>query len=164
MGTEECNSCIAHVCDFLTRGFLYEYSLLCRPFWLSGWCAGVEILSPRGMGSIPVVISYLVRDGGQWRDSVSSARVDPALNGYRVKSVEGKQEGCVKALDGWPPAPHCTSWLKGHDTETSTAGLDLKGLVSSYFFFFTFFLCSNCHYYIYDQWENTYPGMIEENT
>jgi hypothetical protein len=34
--------------------------------------------------------------------TVSSARVDPALNGYLKKSGEGKQEGCAKAQDGWP--------------------------------------------------------------
>jgi len=44
-------------------------------------------------GSISVVTSYLVCDGAQWHDSVSSARVDPALNGYLEKSREGKQEG-----------------------------------------------------------------------
>ena len=90
------------------------------------------ILCPRGTGSIPVVASYLVWDGGQWLDSVSSARVDPALNGYLKRSGEGKHERCVKAQDGWPPTPHCTSWLKGHKTEVSTASLDLKGLVPSY--------------------------------
>ena len=83
------------------------------------------------MASIPVMTSYLVWDGGQWRDSVSSARVDPALNGYLEKSGEGKQEGCVKAQDGWSPNPHCTSLLKGHQTEISTTSLDLKGLVPS---------------------------------
>jgi len=57
------------------------------------------------MGSILVVTSYLVWDRGLWRDSVSSARVDPALNGYLEKSGEGKQEGCVKAQNGWPPTP-----------------------------------------------------------
>ena len=67
-----------------------------------------------------------VWDGGQWRDSVSLARVDPALNGYLEKSGEGKQEGCAKAQDGWPPTPHCTSWLKGQETEISTAGTDCK--------------------------------------
>ena len=65
----------------------------------------MEILCPRGTGSIPVVTSYLVWDGGQWRDSVSSAKVDPALNGYLEKSGEGKKEGGVKAQDGWPPTP-----------------------------------------------------------
>ena len=97
-----------------------------------GLSPGMGILCPRGTGSIPIVTSYLVWDGGQWRDSVSSARVDPALNGYLEKSGEGKQEGCVKAKDGWPPTPHCTSWLKGHETEISTAGLNLKGIVPSY--------------------------------
>ena len=59
-------------------------------------------------------------------DSVSLARVDPALNGYLKKSGEGKQKGCAKAQDGWLPAPHCTSWLKGQETEISTAGRDCK--------------------------------------
>ena len=56
------------------------------------------------MGSILVVTSYLVWDRGLWRDSVSSARVDPALNGYLEKSGEGKQEGHTKVQDDWPPA------------------------------------------------------------
>ena len=92
----------------------------------------MEILCPRGTGSIPIVTSYLVWDGGQWRDSVSSAIVHPDLNGYLEKSGEGKQEGCAKAQNGWPPTFHCTSWLKGHETEISTVGLNLKGLVPSY--------------------------------
>ena len=28
----------------------------------------------------------------------------------------------MKAEDGWPPTPHCTSWLKGYETEISIAG------------------------------------------
>ena len=40
-----------------------------KPSWLSGWCAGVGILCPRVTGSIPAVTTYLVWDGGQWRDS-----------------------------------------------------------------------------------------------
>ena len=98
--------------------------------------AAYEILCPRGTGLIPVVTSYLVWDGGQWCDSVSSARVDPALNGYLEKSGEGKQEGYVKAQDGWPPAPH--------ETEISTAGLELKGLVPSYIhIIFFYFVATN---------------------
>ena len=46
-----------------------------------------------------------VLDGGQWRDSVSSSRINPAINGHLKKSVEGKQEGCAKTQDGWPPPP-----------------------------------------------------------
>jgi len=42
---------------------------------------------------------------GQWRDSVSSAGVDPALNWYLEKYGEVKQEGCAKAQDGWPQPP-----------------------------------------------------------
>ena len=53
-------------------------------------------------GSNPGVPNCSVWDGSQWRDSVSLARVDPALNGYLEKSGEGKQEGCAKAQDGWP--------------------------------------------------------------
>ena len=82
-----------------------------------------------------VVAGYFSLERGQWRDSVSLARVDPVLNGYLEKSGEGKQEGCVKTQDSWPPTPHYTSWLKGHETEISTAGLDLKGLVPSYLLF-----------------------------
>jgi len=113
--------------------------LLQLPCWLSGWRSGVGILYPRGTGSIPVVTSCLVWEGGQWRDSINSARVDPALNGNLEKSGEGKEEGCVKAQDGWPPASHCTFWLKGHEMDISTAGLDLKGLVPS-FTYLLFFL------------------------
>ena len=102
------------------------------PSWLSGWHTGVEFLCPRGTGSILVVTSYLVWDGGQWRDSVSSARVVPPLNAYLEKSGEGKQEGYARAQDVWPPTTHCISWLKGHETEISTAGSDLKGLLPSY--------------------------------
>ena len=78
------------------------------------------------VGSNPGVPNSSVWDGGQWRDSVSLARVDPALNGYLEKSGEDKQEGCAKAQDGWPPTPRCTSWLKGQETEISTAGTDCK--------------------------------------
>ena len=80
--------------------YIYIYIYIHQSSWLSGWRAGVGIPCPRDTGSIPVVTSYLVWDGGQWCDSVSSARVDPALNGYLEKSEESKQEGCVKAQDG----------------------------------------------------------------
>ena len=49
-----------------------------------------------------------------------------------IKVINVIKEGCAKAQDGWPPTPHCTSWLKGLETEINTAGLDLKGLVPSY--------------------------------
>ena len=55
-------------------------SMIIKPSWLSGWRTGVGILCPRGKGSIPVVTSYLVWDGGQWFDSVSSGRDEPAQN------------------------------------------------------------------------------------
>ena len=63
----------------------------------------MRILCQRGTGSIPVVVIYLVWDGGQRRDSVTSARVNPALHGYLEKFGEGKQERFVKAQDDWPP-------------------------------------------------------------
>jgi hypothetical protein len=84
-------------------------------------------------------------DAGQYRDLVSLASVTPSLNEYLEKSGEGKQEGCAKAQDGWPPAPHRTSWLKGHETEISTVGLDLKVLVSSYLLLTYYFVTS--HWY-----------------
>jgi len=37
---------------------------------------------------------------GQWRDSVSSTRVNPNLNGYIEKSGESKQEVYVITQDG----------------------------------------------------------------
>ena len=39
------------------------------------------------------------------RESVSSARVDPAPNVYLGLSEEGKQEGCAKVHDGWRRPP-----------------------------------------------------------
>ena len=68
-----------------------------------GWCAGFESFVCKDAGSNPGVPNRSVWDGSQWRDSVSLARVYPALNGYLEKSGEGKQEGCAKAQDGWPP-------------------------------------------------------------
>ena len=96
---------------------------------LAEWVGVLDSGSPvwEDTGSNPSVPNSSVWDGGQWRDSVSLARVNPALNGYMAKSGEGKQEGCAKAQDGWPPPPpHCTSWLKGQETEISTAGTDCK--------------------------------------
>ena len=51
---------------------------------------GFVILYPKSDVSNPSVSYYLVSDGDQWCDSVSSARVDPALNGYLEKSGEDK--------------------------------------------------------------------------
>ena len=95
---------------------------------LAEWVGALDSISLvwEDAGSNPSVPNSSVWDGGQWCDSVSLARVDPALNGYLEKSGEGKQEGCAKAQVGWPPAPHCTSWLKGQETEISTAGTDCK--------------------------------------
>ena len=42
------------------------------------------------------IAGYLVWNGGQWRDCVSLARVNPALNGYLKKSEEGKEKGVQK--------------------------------------------------------------------
>ena len=89
------------------------------------------ILGPRSRGSIPGVAGHLVWDGGQLRDSVSLDRIDQALNRCLEKSGKGKLEGYAKAQDGWP-APFFISWLKAHEVDISTAGLDLKGLVPSY--------------------------------
>ena len=47
-------------------------------------------------GSSLGVNGYYFWNEGQWRESVSSARFDSALNGYLEKSGEGKQEGCVE--------------------------------------------------------------------
>ena len=63
------------------------------------------ILCLRGRGFESQCPNCSVWDGGQWRDSVSLARVDPALNGYLEKYGEDKQEGCAKAQDGCPPPP-----------------------------------------------------------
>ena len=55
--------------------------------------------------------------------TVSLAKVDPSLNRH-LEKCEGKQEGCAKAHDSWPPTPHCTSWLKDQGIEISTASRD----------------------------------------
>jgi hypothetical protein len=45
----------------------------------------------------------------------------------------------VSESRGWLAAnPHWTSWLKGLETEISTAGLDFKGLVLYPFLFVSF--------------------------
>jgi len=59
----------------------------------------------KGGGSIPGVVGYWVWNGGQWRDSVNSARTEPALNSYLGKTGESKQEDCAKAQVGWSPTP-----------------------------------------------------------
>jgi len=87
---------------------------------------------------IPDVAGYLVWDGGQLRDSVSSARVNPAPNGYLGKSGEGKQETRTKEQDGWSPNLHLVLSLDSHKTTISTAGLNTDGLVPSYLL--TYFL------------------------
>ena len=52
----------------------------------------VSAPDPEDRGLSPGVADYLVWDGGQWFDCVSSARVGPALNGYLEKSGGGAQE------------------------------------------------------------------------
>ena len=113
------------LCPIIYLFLCFFYCLLGRPGRV-GWCAGFGSFVWEDAGSNPSVPNSSVWDGGQWRDSVSLARVDPAINGYLEKSGEGKQEGCAKAQDGWPPTPHCTSWLKGQETEISNAGTDCK--------------------------------------
>ena len=73
--------------------------------WLSDWRVGLKILCARGTGLIPGIASYLVWYWGKWCEHVSSARNDPALNGYLEKSGVRKQEGCSKAQEEWPPTP-----------------------------------------------------------
>ena len=94
--------------------------------WPSGLVCWIQDPFSERADLNPSVANCSVWDGGQWRDSVSLAKVDPALNGYLEKSGEGKQEGCAKVQDGWPSTLHCTSWLKGQETEISTAGRDCK--------------------------------------
>ena len=93
-------------------------------------------------GSNPSVPNYLVWDRGQWRHSVSSAEVDPALNEYLEKSYEGKQEEFAKAQGGWPPSPHCTSWLKGLERERERSARRFGPEGSSAASFFLFYLLS----------------------
>ena len=59
-------------------------------------------------------------------------RSKPALNRQMEKYAKGKQGGCTKAQDFWPPALNCNSWPKGHKVEISTASLDLDVSVLPY--------------------------------
>ena len=54
-----------------------------------------------------------------------SDRFKPALNEQMEKNGKGKQGGCAKAQDFWPPAPHCNSLPKGEKVEMSSVSLDL---------------------------------------
>ena len=47
--------------------------------------------------SSPRVAGYLIWNESQWRDSLSSARVNPVANGYLGKAGEGKQKRSAKA-------------------------------------------------------------------
>ena len=59
-------------------------------------------------------------------------------------------------MDGWPPTPHCTSWLKGYETEISTPGLELKGLVPSYLLtYFTFHIVM-----VAEKWTDVFTGIF----
>ena len=57
-------------------------------FWIGALDLGSFVREDED--SNPSVPNYLVWGTGQWCDSVSSARVDPALNGYLETSGEGK--------------------------------------------------------------------------
>ena len=54
----------------------------------------------------PDVAGFLVWNRSQCRDSVSSARVDPALNECFEKSGKGKQVRRAKAKDYVSPIPY----------------------------------------------------------
>jgi hypothetical protein len=96
----------------------------------------LESFVRREGGSVSGVTGYLVVGRGQWCFSVNSARVNQARNRYLEKSRESKQEGCATEQDGWsripPPSPHCTYWLKGHETEISTNNNDCKSSMLNY--------------------------------
>ena len=74
---------------------------------LAEWIGALDLgsLVRDGEGSNPSVPNYLISDGGEWRDSVSSTRVDPALNGNLEKSGEGKEEGLKKHRMAGPHPP-----------------------------------------------------------
>ena len=102
------------------------YALMLLRCMLVCWCAGFGIpcLRGRGFESRCTQFFSLGRGSVAWLCKLSQSQ--PRSKWVPGEIWEGKQEGCAKAQDGWPPTPHCTSWLKGQETEISTAGTDCK--------------------------------------
>ena len=88
-------------------------------------------------GSNPGVAGYLLCNRDQLRDSLCSTRVDRTLNGYLEKSGEDEQEVRSNAQD-CPVL--CTSWQKGHETETSTTSRDCKVQCHILYLFYLMFI------------------------
>ena len=85
--------------------FLFNFTTL-KPKFGNEWISVLDLQSfvQEGEGSNPSVPSYLVWDRVSSM-TVSSARIDPTINGYLEQFGAGKQESCAKAQDGWPPSP-----------------------------------------------------------
>ena len=121
----------------LNNCFLLALVSFIKPSWLSVWRGRVRILCPRGTGTIPVVTSHFVWPVA-WLFKLSQIR--PSSE-WIPGEIWGRYAGRVCESTWWLAYnPHSTFWLKGHETESSTAGLDLKGLVPSYLLFTSFLL------------------------
>ena len=77
-------------------------------------------------GSNLGVAGYFVWNGGGWRDSVSSTRIESALNGYLAKCGKVNRKGLRKHRMGLALNPHCTCRPKVHERQITTGSRTRK--------------------------------------
>ena len=112
-----------------------------RPSWVD-WCAGFRILWPRGRGFEFLCTQLYSWGSDHWRDSVSLARVNPALYGYLEKSGEGKHGRVCESTVLLAPIPTLPGWRANKRRTAPPVGTVKSSAV--FFTFNTFLIFLSC--------------------